>query len=74
MSASITSGTYPRAASHGLATGGLRAVGLSIWNTLAQVGAYRARPELLRLARLHEASDPALARSLRGAAEHLMNG
>lgn len=73
MSASITSGTYPRA-SQTFASGGLRAVGLSIWNTLAHVGAYRARPELLRLARLHEASDPALAGRLRSAADQLLNG
>lgn len=72
MSASITSGTYPRA--NRSASGGLRRTGLAVWQALLQAGARRAQPELLRMARLKAHSDPALARQLREAARDLMQG
>ncbi len=70
MSVSITSGTYPRA---GRSTpSGLRRVGAAIWQGLFTIGAHRAHPELMRIARLKAHSDPALARQLRDAAQELM--
>lgn len=72
MSASITSGTYPRATRS--APGGLRRAGLAVWQAMVQAGARRAQPELLRMAQLKAHSDPALARQLRAAARDLMQG
>lgn len=72
MSASITSGTYPRAAR--ITPGGLRRTGLAVWRALQQASARRAQPELLRMAQLKAHSDPALARQLREAAQDLMKG
>lgn len=69
MSASLTSGTYPRSAAQ---HGPLGAVGSSfarwarlLWRGLVSVGASRARQHLLALAAQYEHSDPALARQLR---------
>ncbi len=70
MSASITSGTYPRATR--TTSGGLRRTGLAVWQALLQAGARRAHPELLRMAQLKSHSDPALARQLREAARDLL--
>ena len=71
MSASITSGTYPRAQSHNSIWS--RAT-QAVWQFLARMGARRAQPELLRLSRLHAETNPALSRQLRGAARNLLNG
>jgi hypothetical protein len=69
MSASVTSGTYPRAARS--ATGGLQGFGHGLWMALARAGARRAQPELLRMASLRALSDPAMAAQLRAAARDL---
>ena len=37
----------------------------AVWNFLANIGARRARAELLRLARMHELSSPELAAQMR---------
>ncbi|MBL8350565.1 MAG: hypothetical protein JNL87_09640 [Burkholderiaceae bacterium] len=68
MSASMTSGTYPRAARPGnkLFLRGLNAV----WAFLRDLGIQRARQHLNQLAAQREALDPALARMLRDAARH----
>lgn len=70
MSASITSGTYPRAARS--TPGGLQRFGAAVWQALFTAGTHRAHPELLRMATLKAQSDPALARQLRTAARDLM--
>jgi hypothetical protein len=72
MSASITSGTYPRAARS--TSGGLPAQGLGarLWRALTRAGAHRAHPELMRMARLKAQTDPVLAQQLRDAARELM--
>ena len=70
MSASITSGSHPRASRP--ARSGLQRVGAAIWQGLFSIGAHGAHPELLRMARLKAHSDPALARQLRDAARDLM--
>ena len=70
MSASITSGTHPRASRS--TSSGLKRFGAAIWRGLFTIGAHRAHPELLRMARLKAHSDPALARQLRDAARDLM--
>lgn len=70
MSASITSGTYPRASRS--TPSGLQRFGAAIWQGLFAIGAHRAHPELMRMARLKAHSDPALARQLRDAARELM--
>ena len=72
MSASITSGTYPRATR---TTFGGRAVpyrqwASKAWNFLLGLGAQRARRHLYRLADHYPSADPALARSLRESARH----
>lgn len=72
MSASITSGTYPRAAKSPV--GGLAAPfrqGASkAWNFLISLGAQRARRQLYRLADQYQIANPVLARSLRKSARH----
>lgn len=70
MSASIPSGTYPRATLS--APLGLQRFGAAVWQALFTIGAHRAHPELMRMARLKAHSDPALARQLRDAARELM--
>lgn len=70
MSASITSGTYPRATRANSSS--LQRVGAAVWQTLYKAGAQRAHPELLRMAALKAQSDPALALQLRTAARDLM--
>ncbi len=78
MSASITSGTYPRATRATRPTrptlegavAPFRRAALTTWNFLCGLGAQRARGQLYRLAAHHEITDPALARSLRDAARH----
>lgn len=68
MSASITRGTRPRAASQrrGPFVRGLNAA----WQFLQDLGTRRARVQLYRLAAQRQALDPALARMLRDAARH----
>jgi hypothetical protein len=39
--------------------------GLAVWDALHTIGAGRARSELLRVARVHESSNPPLAARLR---------
>jgi hypothetical protein len=70
MSASITSGTHPRASRS--RAGGLQRFGAAVWQAMLTLGAHRAYPELMRMARLKAHSDPALARQLRDAARDLM--
>lgn len=69
MSASLTSGTYPRgAAQHGpiAAVGSSFARwGRALWRGLMALGASRARLHLTALAAQYEYTDPALARQLR---------
>jgi hypothetical protein len=66
MSASITSGTYPRAG-HSTALP-LRRWAHAVWHALLQAGQARAVPHLLQLARDYEHSDPQLAAQFRRAA------
>jgi hypothetical protein len=73
MSASITSGTYPRAA--GSPVGGraapFRRSASKAWKFLLGLGAQRARRQLYRLAEHYQVADPALAQSLRESARHV---
>ena len=71
MSASITSGTYPRATRRST-PGGVQRFGTAVWQALFTLGAHRAHPELMRMAALKAHSDPALAQQLRTAARDLM--
>jgi hypothetical protein len=73
MSASITSGTYPRASrsSAGGRAAPFRQAVLKVWQVLLGLGAHRARRHLHRLADHHQITDPALARSLRDSARHV---
>ncbi len=70
MSASITSGTYPRASRS--TRGGLQRFAAAVWRGLFTIGTHRAHPELMRMARLKAHSDPAMAQQLRDAARDLM--
>ena len=78
MSASLTSGTYPRgAAAHGplVAVGSSFARwGRALWRGMSAVGASRARSHLLSLAAQYEHSDPALARQLRASVDSIGRG
>ncbi len=68
MSNSLTSGTFPRAASgSGLS---LRRFGRQVWAVLEAIGNSRARPHLEALARQYDVSNPGLARRLRESARH----
>ena len=68
MSASITSGTYPRAAGR---RGYPLARALSaVWDFVQDLGAQRARQHLNQLAAQRQALDLALAQMLRDAARH----
>lgn len=73
MSASITSGTYPRAtrATFGGRAAPFRHAALKTWHFLLGLGAQRARRHLHRLADHYQIIDPALARSLRDSARHV---
>lgn len=73
MSASITSGTYPRASrsAPGGSTAPLRRAVGKVWAIQVGLGEQRGRRHLLRLADKYQFSDPALARSLRESARHL---
>lgn len=78
MSASLTSGTYPRA---GTAAGPLAAIassfarwGHALWRGLTALGASRARLHLLSLAAQYEHTDPALARQLRASVDNIGRG
>ncbi|MEK8053052.1 hypothetical protein AACH10_22555 [Ideonella sp. DXS22W] len=69
MSASLTSGTYPRgAAQHGplaaVVSSFARWGGL-LWRGLTALGAARARQHLLSVAAQYDYTNPALARQLR---------
>jgi hypothetical protein len=73
MSASITSGTYPRATGtrfNGRAAP-FRQSALKVWHFMLGLGEQRARRHLHRLADHHQGTDPALARSLRESARHV---
>lgn len=72
MSASITSGTFPRPARPAASTG--RHFLRGLWRVLQDLGARRARHHLEQLARQHDASNPALAQQLRQAARHTLEG
>ncbi len=74
MSASITSGTYPRAGARSSAASPVRSAANAVWRFLVRLGAARAQPELLRLSRLHAQTNPALSRQLKAAAHSLLNG
>lgn len=84
MSASITSGTYPRASVRNTPAtpatpattatpGGLAHAAAAVWRFLVRLGASRAQPELMRLSRRHALRNPALSRQLREAASHLLH-
>lgn len=75
MSASITSGTYPRAATRRRAGNGLslRGLGQGLWAKLVAVGASRAAPQLNLLAVQYDTSNPELARLLRRAAREALS-
>jgi hypothetical protein len=72
MSASITSGTYPRASRSSFSgrAAPLRQSALKVWGFLLELGAQRARRHLFRLADHYQITDPALASSLRESARH----
>lgn len=73
MSASITSGTYPRAtrSTFGGRPAPFRQAALKAWNFMIGLGAQRARRHLYALADHYAVIDPALARSLRESARHV---
>ncbi len=75
MSASITSGTYPRASTRSTpaTSGGPAHAAAALWQFLVRLGASRAQPELMRLSRRHALDNPALSRQLREAADHLLH-
>ena len=70
MSASITSGTYPRAHRSHLASrpAPFRRAALKVWNFMIRLGEQRARRQLHALADQYAVTDPALWRSLRESA------
>ena len=72
MSASITSGAYPRAHRSSLANrpASLRRAALKAWNFMIRLGEQRARRQLHALADQYRVTDPALSRSLRESASH----
>lgn len=72
MSATLTSGTYPRRSS----TRSLPAVGLfqQLWQALVAMGQRRAAAHMAVLAAQHRHTNPALAAELREAARGVMNG
>ncbi|MDT7838765.1 hypothetical protein [Aquabacterium sp. OR-4] len=78
MSASLTSGTYPRA---GASHGPLAAVSSSfarwggvLWRGLTALGASRARAHLLSVAAQYEHTNPSLARQLRDSVGEIGRG
>ena len=72
MTASITSGTYPRPARP--QSSPWRRLSRGLWHFLQDLGARRARHHLYQLASQHALSNPGLARQLREAARHSMEG
>ena len=73
MSASITSGTYPRATRTSFVgrAAPFRQSALKVWHFMIGLGEQRARRHLFRLADHYQITDPALARSLRESARHV---
>lgn len=71
MTASITSGTYPRHAQPAVSQ--WRRFSHGLRRFLQDLGARRARHHLEQLALHHDASNPALARQLREAARHSLD-
>jgi hypothetical protein len=69
MSASIASGTYPRAGTLTFGRPSSRSFGSRVWHFLAEIGRSRAAPQLRMLASEYENSDPELAARLRRAAD-----
>lgn len=67
MSATLTSGTYPRRTTKTMSQG-LAAFGRRLWAALMAAGQRRAAPHLEALALQYQDSDPALAAHLRRAA------
>jgi len=71
MSASITSGTYPRTAT---GPGALQRAARATWQFLLALGARRAQRHMAVLALHYDLTNPTLARELREAAAHALRG
>lgn len=69
MSASLTSGTYPRAGARNAflpsVASSFARWGRALWRGLTTLGRARARAQLTALAQQYERTNPALARQMR---------